>query len=256
MKVVFLGTGTSTGVPMIGCNCEVCTSQDLRNKRKRASIYIRTDNAHVVVDTPPDFRVQALEYKIERVDALLYTHSHADHIFGFDDVRRFNTIQQCVIPAYGSPSTISDLKRIFNYVGNQKISGVFRPQIEFHEISGPFEIGDLSVTPLEVKHELKHTYGYRFSANNCSLGYVPDCREMPQTTLDAFKGVDVMILDALRYRPHSTHLSIPESLELLQKIGARKSYLIHMCHDIEHSKVEKELPEGVYLSYDGLTLEW
>lgn len=254
--MLFLGTGTSTGVPMIGCKCEVCTSQNPRNKRKRASIYIQTKDLHIVVDTPPDFRIQALEYKIERVDALFYTHSHADHIFGFDDVRRFNTIQQCIIPAYGSPSTISDLRRIFNYVGEQDAPGVYRPQIEFREISEPFAIGSLFVTPLELKHGQKHTYGYRFNADNCSLGYVPDCHEMPEPTLNAFRGVDVMILDALRYRPHSTHLSISESLAILLKIGARKSYLIHMCHDVEHTKIQKELPEGVYLSYDGLTLEW
>jgi len=256
MKVMFLGTGTSVGVPVIGCDCRVCTSADVRNRRRRTSLYVEAAGTHLVIDTPPDFREQVLQFKVPRVDAVLFTHAHADHVLGFDDIRRFNTIQKGVIPAFGSPATVADLKRIFDYIGLDETSGMFRPRIDFREVAGPFEVGSIRIEPLPVVHDPKPTLGYRIDAQGRSLGFVPDCHVMPDETLARLKGVDVMILDALRHRPHKTHLTVEESLGLLKRIGARRSYLIHLCHELEHEETEKAVPEGVDVSYDGLTLDW
>ena len=258
MNITFLGTGTSVGVPMIGCDCSVCTSSDHRNKRRRTSISIEAGGLNIVVDTPPDFRDQALEFRIKRVDAVIFTHSHADHIFGFDNIRRFNTIQGNVIPAYGLPATIADLKRIFNYIGgSEEMPGMFRPRIEFKEIDGHFNIGPFKVIPLPVVHGSKPTAGYLFDADGRKLAYVPDCARMSDEIVNSLQGIDMMILDALRHRPHKTHLTVTDSLALLGRIAAKRSYLIHMCHELDHDETEKGLAgnPSIRLSYDGLALE-
>lgn len=255
MKITFLGTGTSVGVPVIGCDCEVCKSTDPRNNRLRASVYVQGGGVDLLVDTPPDFREQALRYNIRHIDAVLFTHSHADHIFGFDDIRRFNTLQgHSMIPAYAGHEVMEDLKRIFPYVVPEKPEGLFRPIIEFREIDGAFEIGAVRITPLPVVHGDRQTLGFRFDCEGKSIGYVPDCLEMPAETLDAVRGIDVMVLDALKPTPHKTHLTVDQSVAVLREIGAGASYLIHMCHDVEHAATDAELPEGVHLSYDGLEL--
>jgi phosphoribosyl 1,2-cyclic phosphate phosphodiesterase len=256
MKIIFLGTGTSVGVPMIGCSCRVCCSSDPHNKRRRTSLYLEAIGQHLVVDTTPDFREQALQYRIPRLDAVLFTHSHADHIFGFDDVRRFNTIQNTIIPAYGSPATIADLKRVFDYVHNgEEVEGTYRPKVDFREISGPFDVGRIQVEPIPVEHGPKPMMGYRFRAEGKSLGYVPDCHQMPHDAIRRLQGVDVMVLDALRHKPHTTHLTVADSVNILQRIGAARSYVIHMCHDLDHEETQRGLPSGMYVSYDGLAIE-
>ena len=256
MRITFLGTGTSVGVPMIGCACAVCASSDARNKRRRTSVYLQAGGTHVVVDTPPDFREQALAYRIPRVDAVLFTHSHADHIFGFDDIRRFNTIQNSSIPAYGSSAVLGDLRRVFSYIHVEKMPGLYRPQVEFVEIKGPFRLGPIEVRPFDVVHGADPVSGFRFEAEGRTLGYAPDCFEMPERAIEAVRGVDVMVLDALRHRPHKTHLTVADSVKLLQRIGAKRSYLIHLCHELDHAETEKGLPEGIRISYDGMALEW
>lgn len=255
MKIVFLGTGTSVGVPAIGCTCPVCLSDNPRNKRLRSSLYVEAAGTHIVVDTTPDFRTQALAFGIVRVDAVLLTHSHADHILGFDDIRRFNTLQECVIPVYGSPETVADMNRIFDYVHRDHPPGVYRPQVEFHKVADPFEIGKARITPMSVPHGPKQAYGYRIEADGRALGYFPDCSEMSDDTVSRLKGLDLMILDALRHRPHATHLTLEKSVELLKRIGAGRSFIIHMCHDLDHEETEKSLPESIHVSYDGLTVE-
>lgn len=252
IELTFLGTGTSVGVPMIGCHCPVCSSKNPRNTRRRTSLYVRTDKTAFVIDTPPDFRQQALDFGVERVDAVVFTHAHADHIFGFDDIRRFNTLQNCVIPTYADAETMADVRRVFNYVGSHpSAKGLYRPLVDFVEIDGPFDVGDVKLTPLDVEHGRKMT-GYLLEQGAFRVGYVPDCHVMPEATLRTLCGVDVMILDALRYRPHPSHISVEESLALLAKIGARQSYLIHLCHDVEHAELEAQLPPCVRVSYDGL----
>lgn len=256
MKLTFLGTGTSVGIPVIGCDCAVCRSSEPRNRRRRTSLLVEAGGQSVVVDTPPDFREQALDHRIRRVDAVLFSHAHADHVFGFDDIRRFNTMQDAVIPAYANRETVDDLRRIFNYVERKRVAGLYHPRITFVAVEEPFAIGDLRVTPLPVEHATTPTLGYRFDADGHSAAYVPDCRRMPESTLDQLGGLDVMILDALRRQPHATHLSVDESVALLIRIGAQKSYMTHMCHDLEHWDLEKALPEGIHVAYDGLILSW
>lgn len=255
MKITFLGTGTSVGIPVIGCDCRVCRSQDPRNKRRRSSLYVQTPEASLVIDTSLDFREQVLAYGVPRVDAVLVTHSHADHIFGLDDIRRYNTLQGVVIPVYASGETVSDLTRIFNYINvREPEPGVFRPRLDFKEVHAPFVVGQVAVSPLPVVHGKATTYGYRLDYQGHSLGYVPDCKEMSEATVSGFRGVDVMILDGLRHRPHPTHLTVERALWLLQKIGARHSYLTHICHDIDHEETQESLPAGVFLACDGMVL--
>lgn len=257
MKAIFLGTGTSVGVPMIGCDCRVCRSRDPRNRRRRCSLYLEAGGFHLVVDTPPDFREQALQHRLPRVDAVVFTHSHADHVFGFDDVRRFNTIQRAAIPAYGSAATIRDLKRIFRYVvRGEKIPGTFRPQILFRTVRGPFCVGPFEVVPLDVEHGADPTFGYVFRAEGRSLGYIPDSHRVSRNVVAAARGVDVMVLNGLRHRPHPTHMTVADSVRILRAIGAKRSYLTHICHDLDHAKTERSLPATVRVAYDGLTLRW
>ena len=255
MNAVFLGTGTSVGVPMIGCACPVCRSPDPRNKRRRAGFHVQAAGVHVVVDTAPDFREQALTFKIPRVDAVLFTHGHADHIFGFDDIRRFNTVQNEVIPAYGHPATLASIRRIFDYIGASPVPGLYRPLIVFREATEPFAIGPLRVTPFEVMHDENPTLGYLFQEGARSLAYVPDCLEMSDVVIDLLHGVDVMVLDALRHRPHRTHMTLEQSLATLARIRPERAFLTHMCHDLDHAETEAMLPENIRLAYDGLSVE-
>lgn len=255
MKALFLGTGTSSGVPLIRCDCGVCRSPDPRNRRRRTSLYLRGGGVHLVVDTPPDFREQMLAYDVQRIDALIYTHSHADHVFGMDDIRRFNTVQGGAIPAYGDAATVADLKRIFSYITLTPPEGLYRPLVDFRVVDAPFAIGDLEVVPVPVEHDGKPTFGFLFREGARRLGYVPDCRSMGEDALELLRGADVMILDALRHRPHRTHLTVRDSVSLLRRIGAGRSYLVHLGHDLDHATTERDLPDGIHLSYDGLELE-
>jgi len=257
MKIVFLGTGTSVGVPVIGCECRVCRSPDPHNRRLRSSLYVVADGTHIVIDTSLDFREQALTFRVPRVDAVLVTHAHADHIFGLDDVRRYNTIQGTVIPVYASPGTVADLRRIFTYVSADRPEpGVFRPRLDFIEVREPFAVGPVRVEPLPIVHGRVETYGFRLDAGGRTLGYVPDCKQMTDAVVDRFRGVDVMILDGLRHRSHPTHHTLEEAAALLTRIGARHAYLTHICHDLDHDEAQQALPAGMSVSHDGLTLEW
>ena len=257
MKLTFLGTGTSTGIPAIGCDCEVCLSPDPRNQRRRASVYVEVGDAQVLIDTPPDFREQALIYKVRHIDAVLFTHSHADHMFGFDDIRRFNSIQDAVIPAHASTSVVADLRRVFDYIGVDPVPGVYRPRIEYREFnSAPFAVGVLDVQPLPVEHGPKDTHGFLLHSDGRTLGYFPDCHRMSDAVVESLSGIDVMILDGLRHRPHTTHMTIAESVAVLTRIQAKQSYITHVGHDLDHGPTEADLPDGVLLAHDGLVLDW
>lgn len=254
MELLLLGTGTSVGIPMIGCQCPVCTSADPRNKRRRTSAHLTAGNISIQIDTPPDFREQCLTFGVNHIDAVIFTHAHFDHVFGFDDIRRFNTMQQQIIPIYAAPDTINEIRRIYPYIDTTVQQGYYRPQADFQSVTAPFKIGEVTITPVEVMHGESHTVGYRFDHQGRSLGYVPDCHAMNNAAIDRLRGVNVIILDTLRYTPHPSHMSVAESLALLQKIGADRSYLIHLCHDLDHNRLQSQLPPNVFVSYDGQRL--
>lgn len=257
MKITFLGTGTSVGIPVIACDCAVCASSNPKNKRRRASLYVEAEGVAILIDTPPDFREQALAFRIRRVDAVLVTHSHADHVFGMDDIRRYNTVQGCAIPVYASPGVCRDLERIFDYVHNGSLpAGTFRPDVSFVPVSGVFPVGAIRVEPLPVEHGVAETRGFRLDAGGRTIAYVPDCKRMADEVIERVRGVDVMILDALRLRPHPTHVTLEESIALLQRIGAGRSFITHVCHDLEHDETQRRLPAGMAVAWDGLALEW
>lgn len=254
MEGLFLGTGTSCGVPMIGCSCDVCCSADPRDRRRRTSLYVSYQGKGLLIDTPPDFREQALEYKIPRVDTVFFTHAHADHIFGFDDIRRFNTMQGGAIPAYADKDTLADLQRVFHYIGAPNVLGTYRPDIHFRELKGTVDAHGIAVTPLQVEHGRQPTFGFLLEADGKRLAYIPDCKVMPPATLEKVKGVDVIVLDALRHRQHATHMTIEESLTCLDSVQAGKAYLIHMCHEVGHAELESSLPPHIQVAFDGLRI--
>ncbi len=254
MKIVFLGTGTSIGVPAIGCQCPVCRSANPRNRRRRASLYVEAAGRHIVIDTPPDFREQVLAFRVPRVDAVLFTHAHADHVFGFDDIRRFCDIQDQAIPVFGAPDTVRDLNRFFPYVHRRAQPGLSYPRVIFTECTGPFRVGAARVTPLPVEHAGIATYGYRLAAEGVKIGYVPDCHTMPAAAQAALRGMDVLVLDALKRTPHPTHFCLDESIAMLQALRPRRAYITHMGHDLDYDQVRRRLPPGIFIPYDGLTV--
>ncbi len=244
---------------MIGCECDVCRSTDRRNRRRRAALIVESEGYSLLIDAPPDLREQALEYRIKRVDSVLITHAHADHVFGLDDLRRFNTLQKTAIPVYGGHATIEDMRRIFDYVLRAPEPGVYRPEIIFKEVSAgqSLDCGCLKVTPFEVEHGRIPTLGYRIDNDRgCSVGYAPDCSAMNGPAIRQLRGLDIMILDALRDRPHGSHLTLHDSVNLLQKIGARRAFITHLCHDLEHTAVARRLPDGIDVPWDGMTVVW
>lgn len=254
MNLTFLGTGTSVGVPAIGCSCAVCRSRDPRNRRRRASLHVEHRGVHLVIDTPPDFREAVLTFRVPRLDAVLLTHAHADHIFGFDDIRRFNELQGERIPVYGSPGTLAAVGRIFRYVRLTAKPGLLYPRIDFKPVTRPFRVGGLRIEPVEVEHADLPVTGYILSANGRRVGYVPDCQAMSAAVLRRLHGVDVMILDALRHKPHPTHYSLAESVDMLRRIGAKRSFLTHMGHSLDYAATQAALPPRLFVPYDGLKL--
>ncbi len=256
LEITFLGTGTSLGVPMIGCACAVCLSADAHNRRRRSSVYVAAGDTRLVIDTSPDFREQALTFGLRQVDAVLFTHAHADHILGLDDIRRFNTLQSAVIPVYAVAETIAEVRRVFSYIGRPVQPGLYRPQVDFRTVpvQAPFRVGEVEITALPVEHGTEHTVGFALAWQGRRIGYFPDCHRMPEATMQALSGVSLMVLDTLRYRPHPTHLCVAESVALLQGIGAPESYLTHLCHDLDHARLEQELPAGIHVAYDGLVV--
>ncbi len=255
MKLIFLGTGTSQGIPMIGCACEVCRSEDPRDRRWRSAIHVEHDGFHVQVDTPPEFRLQVLAAQVPRVDAVLITHTHADHIFGMDDLRQFNAQLGAPIPIYAAPAATAHLRSIFSYMFEPGVPGTTRPRVELRVVEEPFSLGPLRVTPLPVLHGPETILGYRFDTGARAMAYVPDCSGIPAATLEHMKSLDLVVLDALRPTPHPTHLSLPESLALLARIGARRSFITHLCHRLGHAATQRQLPSSVTVPWDGLTVE-
>jgi len=279
ISVQFLGTGTSVGVPQIGCSCPTCTSADPRDKRRRTGAYIRTRKTAFLVDTPPEMRLACVELGIVKVDAVVVTHCHMDHVGGFDDVRRFNTLNgervPCApnspgangrewrivgkpMPCYGSAETLESLRRIFPYVSAKpNEQGLFRPQIVFTPVEDgvPFEVGDVRVTPFSVKHG-PPTFGYLFEHGGRRIGYASDCAEMPQKAVELLRGADELVLDCLRERPHPTHFNLEQALECVRLVAPKSCHFVHMCHEVLHADFESRLPSPCRLAHDGLELDF
>ncbi len=252
MEITFLGTGTSVGVPAIGCPCRVCTSADPKNNRLRQSLWIRNDGHSILVDTSVDLRQQALLYGIDSVDAILLTHAHADHILGLDETRIYAFIQRTRIPVYGSPLTLEGVRRTFWYAF-EDLPGGGRPKLDLREIDGPFEMGGLSVMPVEVDHGCIPVTGFRIDG----FAYLTDCKRLPPGTSEALEDLDVLVINALRYSPeHPTHMTVSEALTAIEDIGPRRAFLTHMGHELDHQELAASLPEGVEPAYDGMTLRF
>jgi phosphoribosyl 1,2-cyclic phosphate phosphodiesterase len=252
LQVTFLGTGTSHGVPMIGCDCQTCRSDDPRDRRLRPSIAVQADTGEqFLVDAGPDLRMQALAHGIRRVDAILFTHGHADHILGLDDVRRFNALMNGPMPLYGDAVTLAEIRRTFSYVFDAttpKGGGV--PQLELIPIDGPFRVGGQDVVPVPIWHGQRPILGLRIGR----FAYLTDCSGIPEPSWPLLRDLDVLVIGALRERRHPTHFSVDEALEASRRIGPRQTYFTHMCHDLPHAATCARLPEGVTLAYDGLSI--
>jgi phosphoribosyl 1,2-cyclic phosphate phosphodiesterase len=251
LTITVLGSGTSVGVPTIGCDCKVCTSDDVRDKRLRPSIFIRYGGRGVLIDTTPDFRQQALRAKIERLDAILFTHSHADHIMGLDDVRPFNYRQGGVIPIYGSEETLGNIQNAFSYIFDSAKPESSIPKLTSNIINGAsFELHGLEFTPIPLQHGRGTVYGFRFGG----AAYLTDHSDIPDASMEMLHDLDVLFLDALRYKPHPTHSTVERSLEYVEKLEPNRAYFTHICHDLQHRRVESLLPPNVHLAYDGLEI--
>jgi len=252
LKITVLGSGTSMGVPTIGCDCDVCRSPDPHDNRLRPSVLVTYNGRNVLIDTTPDFRTQALRAQIRRVDAILFTHEHADHIMGLDDVRPFNFRQKEQIPIYAAPETMAVIRRTFHYIfdGRQKESNV--PRLDCRTLDGgPFELFGLEFRPVPLLHGAQQIYGFRFGR----AAYLTDHSEVPAASCQLLGGLDVLFLDALRYKPHPTHSTVDRSLATARLVEARRVFFTHICHDLPHARTEAKLPEHVRLAYDGLEIE-
>jgi phosphoribosyl 1,2-cyclic phosphate phosphodiesterase len=252
-RVLFLGTGTSHGVPMIGCTCAVCRSTDPRDTRLRPSIYVDVPGcAKILVDASPDLRQQALTHGLTRIDAVLFTHGHADHILGLDEVRRFNVMQDGPMPCYANAATWATLRQTFHYIfdGMARVGGGI-PQLEVHEITGPLTLQGVHVQPVPLWHGPMPVLGFRLG----DFAYLTDCNRLADDAWALVEGVDTLVIDALREKPHVTHFSLEQALEVIATVKPRRAYTTHMTHDLAHAETNARLPAGVELAYDGLVLD-
>jgi phosphoribosyl 1,2-cyclic phosphate phosphodiesterase len=258
VKLTFLGTGTSFGVPQVGCACAVCRSPDPRDRRTRVGAVVETDaGRRVLIDTPPELRLQLLATGIDRIDALLFTHEHADHTHGLDDIRALSPGADRILPVYGPPETLATLAFRFPYVFDPTmvaLPGTSKPEAVAHPLQAGVgeRIADVEVIPVEVPHGKVRVFGYRIGA----LGYVTDAKQVPDAAMAILAGVEVLVLNALFERPHPTHLSIDEAIAVAQAVGARQTYFTHLTHRFSHVDLTARLPETIAPAYDGLVVEF
>jgi len=253
LKAVFLGTGTSTGVPMIGCDCEVCRSSDPRDQRTRTSFYIESNQTRIVFDTGPDFRMQMLSNRLTDIDAVVFTHNHKDHTAGLDDVRPINHLRKKVVQVYAEPKVQESLRREYAYIFFEKdYPGI--PQIGMHTIGlEPFSVGDIDLIPIRVWHMNMPVLGFRVG----DLTYITDANRIEETEFEKIKGSKILILNALRHTTHYSHFSLTEALAIVERIQPEQAYFTHISHHLGlHALVEKSLPKHVHLAFDGLALDF
>lgn len=253
MKITILGSGTSQGVPVIGCNCDTCKSSNPKDNRLRTSAYIETGNLKILIDTSVDFRQQMLRNNLDDVDIVLFTHYHVDHILGMDDLRQINQRLNKYINVYGNEKTIDELSITFRYVFDEKlIAHKAVPLVNMHKLQNKnFSVGDVEIIPIEVIHGRLPIFGYRIG----NFAYVTDASNIEENELKKLENLDVLVLNALRERPHPTHFNIEQAVALSKKLNPGKTFFTHLTHEVKHDVIEPRLPENVHLAYDGLTLE-
>lgn len=253
MKIIIVGSGTSQGVPNIGCKCDTCISENPKDKRLRASAYIETGGLKILIDTSIDFRQQMLRAGISDLDAVLFTHHHVDHILGMDDLRQINQRHRKYIDIYGNKLTLDEIKISFRYALDEVLKSYWAvPLVNFHYTeNAAFKIREVEILPVEVYHGHIKIYGYRIG----NFAYITDASKIPDSEMEKFDGLDVLILNALRRQKHPTHFNLEQATEIALKLKAKKTYFTHITHDMMHDKINAELPENIELGYDGLTIE-
>ena len=252
MRITILGCGTSTGVPVIACPCDVCRSADPRNRRTRSSIVVSQNGTNLLVDTAPDLRFQAMATGLVRIDAVLYTHDHADHIFGMDELRSFNFAMGRSIPIYGNEKVIKRIQTVYSYIwdpGAPRGGGL--PMINPTVLAGPLALGGMEVVPLPLCHGEQEIYGYRFGGR---VAYLTDVSAIPPATLALCRGLDLLIIDGLRYRPHGTHFSVDQAVAAVGELRPGRALLTHMSHALDYERLRRELPAGIEPAYDGMEI--
>ena len=249
MKITILGSGTSTGVPMVGCGCLVCRSDDPRDKRTRCSILVETAGRHILVDTSTDLRQQAIRHGLPRIDAVLYTHPHADHVHGIDDLRGFHFIHKEIVPCFGSRETMTALTRNFPYIFKGMESEGYAPLLEAHVVSQPFPLFGKTIIPIPLDHGASKATGYRID----NFAYLSDCSSIPASSRQLLDGLEILVIDALRYTPHITHFNIDAALRAVEELKPSRAIFTHLTHEVSCTD-EDRLPGGVELAYDGMEL--
>ncbi len=255
MKITILGCGTSTGVPIIGCKCAICRSADKKNYRTRSSLLIQTEidgeQKNLLIDTSTDLRTQALRESLNKIDAVLYTHSHADHIHGIDDLRAFNMHQEGTIPCFGSARTVAHILKSFNYIFSTEYNQSWTPNLCATAVDGPFIAVGVEVTPINIFHGNATIYGYRIG----DVAYLTDCSALPEESIKKLQGLKLLILGALRHKPHPTHMTVEEAVEASSLLNPERTVLTHLGHVLDYASENEVLPDGVELAFDGLSVE-
>lgn len=250
LEVTILGSGTSTGVPVVGCACPVCSSNLPQNQRTRCSALLSWQGRQILIDTATDLRQQALREKLTRVDAVLYTHTHADHLHGIDDLRTFNPVDGAAIPIFGSQATLAAIRRNFHYIFGESLDAGYRPRLEPRQIDGPFELFGLPVEPIPLLHGRGESLGYRIGA----FAYLTDVSAIPVSSELRLQGLELLVLDGLRFSAHNTHFNVAQAVAVAKRLGVARTLLTHLSHEIDHLRHSAELPPGVEFAYDGQRL--
>ena len=251
MKVTILGCATSTGVPIVGCSCPVCMSDNPKNKRTRSSALVQTNGKNILIDTSTDLRSQALRHGITRLDAVLYTHSHADHTHGIDELRIYNFVNKTVIPCYGNAQTISSIENNFKYIFDGKKSAGGKPKLDLRIIDGAFEVYGIKIVPVDIYHSNWTILGYRIG----NMAYLTDCSGIPEESWDRLHDLDLLVISALRYRPHEAHFNVEQAIDAAKKINPKMTLFTHMGHELDYDALCAKLPLSIFPAYDGMEIE-